>query len=99
MIKEDRHYCDRCKDPIPSYPECAGGVGFVSPMSDQLPGSATLAQVEGHKAIQGIPTNVCIHCYVDDFEQAYPGAVSPLREKADFIKEDPDRAKRLGLVL
>jgi len=99
MEKEGIHYCDRCDLVIPDYVECAGGKGFVSPMSDQLPGSAKLSEVMGYKGLEGVPTQVCIHCYCDDFKLAYPGAESPLQEKADFIKEDPARAKRLGSVL
>lgn len=90
--------CRGCGIEIPSYPECQGGLGFVSPLSDEAPGSLKEAMVEGHRAFGSVEKQVCMSCYCDDFEKAYPGVECHLREKADFIKADPDLARRLGLI-
>jgi hypothetical protein len=93
----DPSKCADCGIDLPYYPECAGGRGFVSPLSDELPGSLKEAFVDGQRGIQGIERPVCMKCFVIAWEQKN-GGVSPMREKAEFIHADLPRAEKFGLI-
>ena len=91
--------CSDCEKPIPLYMVNPGGVGYVSPLSDQLPGSIKEAMLLGTKAWEAIPRQVCMACYCLAWNELYPDNPCPLQEQSDFIHADLDRAFRLGLVM
>src|SRR5260370_3589124 len=92
--------CSDCERPIPAYLVNPGGVGYVSPLSDELPGSIKQAMLEGVKAWEAIARPVCMECYCKAWNEAYPNEKRPcpLQEQSDFIHEDLARAFRLGLI-
>jgi hypothetical protein len=93
----DRDTCADCGKPIPYYPECIGGRGFVSPLSDELPGSIAEAFVDGQRGVMGIERPVCMLCYCTAWEKKNEGKCE-MREKAEFIHADLARAEKFGLV-
>lgn len=91
--------CSDCEQRIPLYLANPGGVGYISPLSDELPGSIKQAMLLGEKAFEAIPRPVCMACYCKAWDEAYPGIPCHLQEQSDFIHADLGRAYRLGLVL
>lgn len=91
--------CSDCEQPIPAYLANPGGVGYVSPLSDQLPHSIKEAMLLGQKAWEAVPRPVCMACYCKAWDECYPNVHCPLQEQSDFIHADLDRAFRLGLLL
>lgn len=93
-------YCSDCDQSIPIYQVAPGGLGYVSPLSDELPHSVKEVMLLGEKAFQAIPRPVCMACYCIAWEKAYPDkGPCHLREISDFIHADLERAYRFGLVL
>lgn len=91
--------CSDCEQPIPNYLANPGGVGYVSPLSDQLPNSVAEVMLLGERAFMAIPRPVCMACYCKAFNEMYDGEPCPLQEQSDFIHADLARARRLGLLL
>lgn len=59
--------CSDCKQPIPDYPDCHGGTGYVSPLSDD----AKITQSGGLRALEGLESPVCRPCYRVAFTKKY----------------------------
>lgn len=92
-------FCSDCGRPLQHYAfNPGGGGGYVSPESDDLPGSIKEVMLEGRKAYEAIPRIICGACYGKAFERKNPGNVWPEQEKIDLVYADLDRASRIGLL-
>lgn len=92
-------FCSDCGQPLQHYSfNPGGGGGYVSPESDDLPGSIKEALVLGYRAIEAIPRIICGACYVLAWKRKYPGQVWPEQEKMDFVHADLDRAFRFQML-